>query len=86
MTDAETIYKPSDWLQYRLIFNYAGKACTYPVRITVKDIRETTVFYSVSLEKIGKQDDVLICGFYHPVVGNTHLTSRKRYLNRRGNS
>jgi len=70
MTDAETIYKPGDWLQYRLIFNYAGKECTYLIRITVKNIRETTVFYSVSLEKIEKQDDVLLCGFYHPVVGN----------------
>jgi len=70
VTDAETIYKPGDWLQYRLTFNYAGMECTNLVRVTVKNIRETTVFYSFSLEKIEKQDSVLLCGFYHPVVGN----------------
>ena len=70
VTDAETIYKPGDWLQYRLTSNYAGMECTNLVRVTVKNIRETTVFYSFSLEKIEKQDSVLLCGFYHPVVGN----------------
>ncbi|NAZ32832.1 MAG: hypothetical protein GU356_00820 [Pyrobaculum sp.] len=72
MTNAEIIYKPGDWLLHRFIFNYAGKECTYLFRITVKNIRETTVFYSVSLEKIEKWDDTLICGFYNPayIAGN----------------
>jgi hypothetical protein len=72
MIDAEIIYKPGDWLLHRFIFNYAGKECTYLFRITVKNIRETTVFYSVSLEKIEKWDDTLICGSYSPayIAGN----------------
>jgi len=72
MANAETIYKPGDWLKYRIIFNYAGKECTYLFRITVKNIRETTVFYSVSLEKIEKLDDTLICTSYNPayIAGN----------------
>ena len=72
MTDAEIIYKPGDWLLHRFIFNYAGKECTYLFRITVKNIRETTVFYSVSLEKIEKWDDTLIYGSYNPayIAGN----------------
>jgi len=72
MTDAEIIYKPGDWLLYRFIFNFAGKECIYLYRITVKNIRGNTVFYTVSLEKIEKWDDTLICGFYYPayIAGN----------------
>jgi hypothetical protein len=54
MTDAEIIYKPGDWLLYRFTLNYYEWECTYLYRVTVKNIKGTSVLYSFSFEKIEK--------------------------------
>jgi hypothetical protein len=63
MTNAEIIYKPGDWLLYRFTLNFDGWECTYLYRVTVRNIKGTSVLYSFSFEKIEKGDDPSICRY-----------------------
>jgi hypothetical protein len=75
MTNAEIIYKPGDWLLYRFTFNFDGWECSYLYRVTVRNIKGTSVLYSLSFEKMEKGDDPLICRPLLPVRIEVPFTS-----------